>query len=594
MIKWVQKRDGRLVPFLPDKIADAIFAAAKAVGGEDRLQAEVLAGQVIHLLQQNTVAQEAPQVEAIQDLVEKVLIEEGHARTAKAFILYRNKRTRIREAKSELMDAVSEIFQEAGTDLKFVSTPLGKLQRIAVAASERYTLNNLLPRDFSLAHQRRRIHIDRLAHYATSIAAVGIDLRPLLTAACQIGEIQVPQLQELRDLEQAVQAVIVAAQNETMAEILLADLDVIFVDLCRQQNLQPDGAAIKQLAERLIAGIHLILAPESGQQLKVCISFGRAQDSLGQGFTTAMLKLVRQDIVAGRPYLLPQLVLQIAEDINLLPHDPGYQLALLAKDIAKQKGNPSFVLLEADAPAQPYYLASGTQLPANRPALISRTFVNIPRLALEAESAKDFLAIIDAAFSLVARQMVHRFEVLTALQPLDLPLAVAQLCGPNLASADLPFLAGSLLLIVPVGISAALHVARHRFSSSFAVSDQEFIDLLQNICEHWRNYYSLNLQIGAVPSLTVARQFFDADAAAFPLIANLYPDTTTYESYVNTDSKQKGLLGGQLDVWTGQDYLRPGIVYTQASIDEKNTVLEDGYLVPRTPNTMESSRISIN
>ena len=77
MIRWVQKRDGRIVPFHAEKIADAIFAAARAVGGEDRRQAEVLAGQVIHLLQQETLAGSVPQVEEIQDLVEKVLIEEG-------------------------------------------------------------------------------------------------------------------------------------------------------------------------------------------------------------------------------------------------------------------------------------------------------------------------------------------------------------------------------------------------------------------------------------------------------------------------------------------------------------------------------------
>ena len=63
MIKWVQKRDGRIVPFHAEKIADAIFAAAKAVGGEDRRQAEVLAGQVIHLLQQTVLAQHGIRME---------------------------------------------------------------------------------------------------------------------------------------------------------------------------------------------------------------------------------------------------------------------------------------------------------------------------------------------------------------------------------------------------------------------------------------------------------------------------------------------------------------------------------------------------
>ena len=55
-------------------------------------------------------------MEEVQDAVEKVLIENGHARTAKAYILYRDRRTRIREAKSELMDVVKEILVETNRE----------------------------------------------------------------------------------------------------------------------------------------------------------------------------------------------------------------------------------------------------------------------------------------------------------------------------------------------------------------------------------------------------------------------------------------------------------------------------------------------
>ncbi|MFP4026227.1 MAG: anaerobic ribonucleoside-triphosphate reductase [Candidatus Brocadiia bacterium] len=96
-IQNVRKRDGRLVPFDQDKIADAIFKAAQSVGGEDRVLAEELAGVVTMFLEKN-YADSPPHIEEIQDTVEKVLIEMGHARTAKAYILYRDRRSRIREA----------------------------------------------------------------------------------------------------------------------------------------------------------------------------------------------------------------------------------------------------------------------------------------------------------------------------------------------------------------------------------------------------------------------------------------------------------------------------------------------------------------
>ena len=95
-IKCVIKRDGRKVPFDRSKIADAVFKAAQAVGGQDRILAEELAGVVTMFLEKN-YPDTPPTIEDIQDTVEKVLIETGHAKTGKAYILYRDRRARIRE-----------------------------------------------------------------------------------------------------------------------------------------------------------------------------------------------------------------------------------------------------------------------------------------------------------------------------------------------------------------------------------------------------------------------------------------------------------------------------------------------------------------
>src|SRR5512137_1162209 len=89
MIDRIVKRDGRVVPFNRDKITFAVLSAAVAVGGRDRATAERVTDDVIRLLEQRTAADSIPAVEEVQDLVEKVLIERGHARTAKAYILYR-------------------------------------------------------------------------------------------------------------------------------------------------------------------------------------------------------------------------------------------------------------------------------------------------------------------------------------------------------------------------------------------------------------------------------------------------------------------------------------------------------------------------
>ncbi|HUS59239.1 MAG TPA: anaerobic ribonucleoside-triphosphate reductase [Planctomycetota bacterium] len=96
-LEKVRKRDGRLVSFDQAKIADAIFAAARSVGGEDRLLAEELASAVAFCLEKKFDAK-VPDIEDIQDMVEKILIETGHAKTAKAYILYREKRAQVRQS----------------------------------------------------------------------------------------------------------------------------------------------------------------------------------------------------------------------------------------------------------------------------------------------------------------------------------------------------------------------------------------------------------------------------------------------------------------------------------------------------------------
>lgn len=102
-IKFVRKRDGRVVPFDKSKIATAIWKAEKAVGGKDRTLAEKLADRVVQHLEKK-FRDKIPEVEEIQDIVERVLIESGRARTAKAYILYRQKRTEIREEKKKILE----------------------------------------------------------------------------------------------------------------------------------------------------------------------------------------------------------------------------------------------------------------------------------------------------------------------------------------------------------------------------------------------------------------------------------------------------------------------------------------------------------
>lgn len=105
MIAEVRKRDGSVVPFDKERIVNAIFKAAQAVGGKDRRIAERLSDEVVEMLEKK-YAGSVPSVENIQDIIEKVLIEHGHAKTAKAFIIYRKQKEELRKLKDAELSVV--------------------------------------------------------------------------------------------------------------------------------------------------------------------------------------------------------------------------------------------------------------------------------------------------------------------------------------------------------------------------------------------------------------------------------------------------------------------------------------------------------
>jgi uridine kinase len=104
----VVKRSGAVVPFNQDRITNAIYRAAVSVGGRDRSTAEGLSQQVVRILEEATSVDQIPTVEDIQDIVEKVLIENGRAKVAKAYILYRDERSRRRRERAVRASRPSE------------------------------------------------------------------------------------------------------------------------------------------------------------------------------------------------------------------------------------------------------------------------------------------------------------------------------------------------------------------------------------------------------------------------------------------------------------------------------------------------------
>ena len=109
MFTHIVKRDGRVELFDENKIFKAIYNAAVASGGNDEEQAKSLTELVVSKAEKQFGEGSTPDVEGIQDIVEQVLIENGHAVTAKAYILYRQKRKEAREIDA-LIGATIDMF----------------------------------------------------------------------------------------------------------------------------------------------------------------------------------------------------------------------------------------------------------------------------------------------------------------------------------------------------------------------------------------------------------------------------------------------------------------------------------------------------
>ena len=185
MITKITKRDGREAPFNIEKIANAIFKAASATGGKDYQTAMMLAEKVVEYIE-TSLNKRVPGVEEIQDAVEKVLIETGHARTAKEFILYRSERTKVREMNTRLMKVYEELtFKDAkDNDLKRENanidgdTAMGTMLKYGSEGAKQFYEMYVLKPEHAKAHNDADIHIHDM------------DFLTLTTTCCQIDIIE--------------------------------------------------------------------------------------------------------------------------------------------------------------------------------------------------------------------------------------------------------------------------------------------------------------------------------------------------------------------------------------------------------------------
>ncbi len=183
-MKYVRKRDGKLEPFDQERITRAIWKAAKAVGGKNREQAKIISDEVLSELRNRFGEDGCPTVEEIQDIVEKRLIKNGRARTAKAYILYRKQHQDMRElaallSSADLVDQYLEIEDWRVRENSNMSYSLQGLNNyLSSTVIAKYWISRIYPSSIATAHFSGDIHIHDLG--VLGPYCVGWDIADLL------------------------------------------------------------------------------------------------------------------------------------------------------------------------------------------------------------------------------------------------------------------------------------------------------------------------------------------------------------------------------------------------------------------------------
>ncbi len=261
MLTHIIKRDRTTVPFRREKIVLAIFKAAAAVGGDDFTTAERLTDEVLRIAEAR-FSDGVAEVEGIQDMVETVLIKAGHAKTAKAYILYREKRRAARESNA-LIGATIAMFTEYLGDRDWQINENANTQKsinglnnyVREAFTKNYWLHEIYTEDIRHAHLSGDIHLHDLGFFGPYCA--GWDLKQILLNGFGgvPGKIESKPPRHLRTFLGQVVNSTFTTQGESAGAQAWSSFDTYCAPFVRSDKL--DYAEVKQAMQEFIFNLNV-------------------------------------------------------------------------------------------------------------------------------------------------------------------------------------------------------------------------------------------------------------------------------------------------------------------------------------------------
>ncbi len=222
MVKNIMKRDGRVKEFDVSKIEYAISKAMNAVGDKEFKIASKLAKLVVEEIDNQFDDGKIPSVEQVQDIVEKVLMKKGYDDVAKAYIIYRQKRSQVRELNSSLMKTFDKINNSDAkdSDLKRENanidgdTPMGVMLKFGSESAKNYFNKAIIDPKQGKAHQEGDIHIHDFDFYTLTETCCQIDVEKLFKSGFHTGHGFVREPNDIRTYSALVCIAIQSNQND--------------------------------------------------------------------------------------------------------------------------------------------------------------------------------------------------------------------------------------------------------------------------------------------------------------------------------------------------------------------------------------------
>lgn len=547
MFTTIKKRDGRVVDFNESKITDAIFKAAQAVGGEDRTTAMELTLEVFKQLK-NTYDNQLFSVEDVQDVVEKVLIEKGHAKTAKAYILYRAHRNRIREAKGELMDAVEEILVETNRENANISnSPSAKMLQIASAASKKYYLSRLIPEEMAVAHTQGDMHIHDLDFYGKTLTCLQIPLKKLLTEGFNNGHGYIRPPKRPASATALAAIILQSCQNDMHGGQSFPYFDTDISGFVKDAGEDETYQAM----EAFIYNLNSMHSRAGAQVPFSSLNVGTDTSPEARKVVRNLLLAYEKGLGRGENPIFPNIIFRVKEGINLNEGDPNYDLFKLAIRVASRRLNPTFSFMDSSFNRR-YgcdisYMGCRTRVISNinGPEVtegrgnLSFTTINLPRVAIKSGTNIDkFYRELDRVLETAIAQLMHRYQVQADLKVKDMPFLMGQglyIDSEHLKPCDSiePAIKHGTLSVGFIGLAETLQglMGKHHGESTDAQ------ELGLKIVEHMRQKmdeateeYKINFSLLATPAEGLSGRFVRYDRREFGEL----PGVTDKSYYTNS------------------------------------------------------------